>query len=145
MAALGREHRHLQPLVEMGNRLERYEHELAETRELVDSEDPEMAQEAKAETVRLEKSIDALLEEIKPALIPHDPLDDRPAIVEIRGGTGGDEAAIFAADLYRMYTPFAEGPRRRWANISLIRWHSRRIQEAYFIVKRNDTICDIHL
>src|SRR5256885_16766074 len=113
MAALGREHRHLQPLVEMGNRLEKYEHELAETRELVDSEDPEMAQEAKAETVRLEKSIDALLEQIKPALIPHDPLDDRPAIVEIRGGTGGDEAALFAADPYRMDTRLAGGRRRR--------------------------------
>ena len=53
MAALGREHRHLQPLVEMGNKLEKYEHELAETRELVDSDDPEMAQEAKAEAARL--------------------------------------------------------------------------------------------
>ena len=60
MAALGREHRHLQPLVEMGNKLEKYEHELAETRELIDSDDPEMAQEAKAETGRLEKSIDAI-------------------------------------------------------------------------------------
>src|SRR5437588_10377333 len=108
MAALGREHRHLQPLVEMGHKLERYEHELAETRELVDSDDPEMAQEAKAETARLQKSIDALIEQIKPALIPHDPLDDRPAIIEIRGGTGGDEAALFAADLYRMYTRLPE-------------------------------------
>src|SRR2546423_7590754 len=96
----------------MGNRLERYEHELAATRELVDSEDPEMAQEAKAETVRLEKSIDALLEQIKPALIPHDPLDDRPAIVEIRGGTGGDGTTLVPPGLYRMYTRLPEG--RRW-------------------------------
>src|SRR5690242_21771033 len=108
MAALGREHRHLQPLVEMGNKLEKYEHELAEARELVDSDDPEMAQEAKAEASRLEKSIDALIEQVKPALVPHDPPDDRPAIVQLRGGTGGDEAAIFAADLYRMYPRFAE-------------------------------------
>ena len=56
MAALGREHRHLTPLVEMGNRLEKYEHELAETRELVDSDDPEMSQEAEAEAARLENS-----------------------------------------------------------------------------------------
>jgi len=49
MAALGRELRHLQPLVEMGNKLQRFEHELAETRELVDSDDPEMAKEAEAE------------------------------------------------------------------------------------------------
>jgi len=84
MAALGRELRHLQPLVQMGTRLEKYEQELAETRELIDSDDAEMAQEATAEAARLEASIETLLEEIKPALIPHDPLDDRPAIVEIR-------------------------------------------------------------
>src|SRR5689334_1443099 len=135
MAALGREHRHLLPLVEMGNRLEKYEHELAETRELVDSEDPEMAQEAKAETLRLEKSIDALLEQIKPALIPHDPLDDRPAIVEIRGGTGGDEAALFAADLYRMYTRFAEGRRWRIEIISQSDGTLGGIKEAIFKIK----------
>src|SRR5207302_3683385 len=135
MAALGRELRHLQPLVEMGNRLEKYEHELAETRELVDSDDPEMAQEAKAEAARLESSIDALLEQIKPALIPHDPLDDRPAIVEIRGGTGGDEAAIFAADLYRMYTRFAEGRRWRIEMISQSDGTLGGMKEAIFKIK----------
>ena len=97
----------------MNAKLQKYEQELAETRELLASEEADMAQEAGAEEARLEASIDALLAEIKPALIPHDPLDDRPAIVEIRGGAGGDEAAIFAADLYRMYTRFAEG--RRWS------------------------------
>ena len=135
MAALGREHRHLQPLVEMAHKLQRYEHELAETRELVDSDDPEMAQEAKAESARLEKSIEELLAEIKPALIPHDPLDDRPAIVEIRGGTGGDEAAIFAADLYRMYTRFAEGRRWRIEVISQSDGTLGGIKEAIFKVK----------
>ena len=131
MAALGREHRHLQPLVEMGNRLEKYEHELAEARELVDSDDPEMAQEAKAEASRLEKSIDGLIEQIKPALVPH----DRPAIVEIRGGTGGDEAAIFAADLYRMYTRFAEGRRWRVEVISQSDGTLGGMKEAIFKIK----------
>ena len=135
MAALGREHRHLQPLVEMGNKLEKYEHELAETRELVDSDDPEMAQEAKAEAARLENSIDELLERIKPALLPHDPLDDRPASVEIRGGTGGDEAALFAADLYRMYTRFAEGRGWRIEIISQSDGTLGGIKEAIFKVK----------
>jgi peptide chain release factor 1 len=135
MAALGRELRHLQPLVEMGNKLQRNEQELAETRELADSDDPEMAEEAKAEAVRLEKSIDLLLEQIKPALIPHDPLDDRPAIVEIRGGAGGDEAAIFAADLYRMYTRFAEGRRWRVEVISQSAGTLGGVKEAIFKVK----------
>ena len=135
MAALGREHRHLQPLVEMNARLEKYEQELAETRELLKSEDSDMAQEAQAEEERLEQSIEALLEEIKPALIPHDPLDDRPAIVEIRGGAGGDEAAIFAADLFRMYTRFAEGRRWRVEIISQSDGTLGGVKEAIFKVK----------
>jgi peptide chain release factor 1 len=135
MAALGRELRHLQPLVQMGNKLQRNEQELAETRELADSDDPEMAEEAKAETARLEKSIETLLEQIKPAIIPHDPLDDRPAIVEIRGGAGGDEAAIFAADLYRMYTRFAEGRRWRVEVISQSAGTLGGVKEAIFKVK----------
>ena len=135
MAALGRELRHLQPLVQMGTRLDRYEQELAETRELSGSDDADMAQEAKAEEGRLQKSIDDLLVEIKPALIPHDPLDDRPAIVEIRGGAGGDEAAIFAADLYRMYTRFAEGRRWRVEVISQSDGTLGGVKEAIFKVK----------
>jgi peptide chain release factor 1 len=135
MSALGRELRHLQPLVQMGVKLGRYEQELAETRELLDSDDADMAQEAKAEEERLQKSIELLLEEIKPALIPHDPLDDRPAIVEIRGGAGGDEAAIFAADLYRMYTRFAEGRRWRVEVISQSDGTLGGVKEAIFKVK----------
>jgi peptide chain release factor 1 len=135
MATLGRELRHLQPLVEMATKLQRNEQELAETRELLDSEDPEMASEAAAEITKLEKSIAALLDAIKPALIPHDPLDDRPAIVEIRGGTGGDEAAIFAADLYRMYTRFAEGRRWRIEVISQSDGTLGGMKEAIFKVK----------
>ncbi len=135
MATLGRELRHLQPLVEMATKLQRNEQELAETRELLDSEDPEMATEAGAEIERLEKAIANLLDAIKPALIPHDPLDDRPAIVEIRGGTGGDEAAIFAADLYRMYTRFAEGRRWRIEVISQSDGTLGGMKEAIFKVK----------
>ena len=135
MATLGRELRHLQPLVEMAAKLQRNEQELAESRELLNSEDPEMASEAAAEITRLEKSIGSLLDLIKPALIPHDPLDDRPAIVEIRGGTGGDEAAIFAADLYRMYTRFAEGRRWRVEVISQSEGTLGGMKEAIFKVK----------
>ena len=75
-------------------------------RELVLVDDPEMAEEARAEQSRLEQCIARLEEELKPLVIPRDPLDDRNAIVEIRAGTGGDEAALFAADLYRMYERF---------------------------------------
>jgi peptide chain release factor 1 len=92
----------------LADRLQRSEHELAQARELVAVDDPDLAAEARAEIDRLEVRIAALEADLRPVLVPHDPLDDRPAIVEIRAGTGGDEAALFAADLYRMYTRYIE-------------------------------------
>ena len=135
MTALGREHRHLAPVVEMAGLLQKYDNELAEAHELVSVEDPEMSAEARAEIERLEAAITDLETRVKPALIPHDPLDDRPAIVEIRAGTGGDEAAIFAADLYRMYTRFAE--RRGWRieTISHSEGTLGGVKEAIFKIK----------
>ncbi len=107
-AELGREHRRLTPIVDMGARFERAENELAQARELVSFDDPELAAEARAEIGRLEPIIADLETSLTRELLPRDPLDDRNAIVEIRAGTGGDEAALFAADLYRMYTRFCE-------------------------------------
>ena len=75
-------------------------------RELVLVDDPELADEARAEQARLEHCIARLEEQLKPLVMPRDPLDGRNAIVELRAGTGGDEAALFAADLYRMYERF---------------------------------------
>ena len=97
---------------ELAIQLRKFESELAQTRELVAVDDPEMAAEARAEEAVLVARIATLEGELTPLLLPRDPLDDRPAIVEIRAGTGGDEAALFAADLYRMYTRYAE--HRRW-------------------------------
>jgi peptide chain release factor 1 len=96
----------------MAARLHKAEAELKDARELTNVSDAEMATEFRKEVDRLEAEIADLEERIKPLLIPHDPLDERNAIVEIRAGTGGDEAALFAADLYRMYTRYLE--RRRW-------------------------------
>ncbi len=137
MSALGRELRHLTPIVEMGSTLTRYDDELAQVRELAALNDPEMADTVREEQSRLETAIEHLEKRIKPALIPHDPLDDRPAIVEIRGGTGGDEAAIFAADLFRLYTRFAE--RRGWKVeiMSLSEGSLDGIKEVIFKVKGN--------
>jgi peptide chain release factor 1 len=92
----------------MAAQLTKAEHELADVRELVSVDDPEMAAEARAEQTRLEQEIGDVEAKLLPALIPRDPLDDRNAIVEIRAGTGGDEAALFAADLPRMYTRYIE-------------------------------------
>lgn len=74
--------------------------------------DPEIAEMAREEIERTDALIPALEEQLKLLLLPKDPRDDKNVIVEIRGGAGGDEAALFAADLYRMYVRYAE--RRRW-------------------------------
>jgi peptide chain release factor 1 len=98
--------------VQLARRLEKLDDELAQARELVVVDDAELAAEARSEVERTEQAIAAIERQLKPLLVPPDPLNDRPAIVEIRPGTGGDEAALFAADLYRMYTRFLE--RRGW-------------------------------
>jgi peptide chain release factor 1 len=112
MASLGREHQRLTTVVALAKRLEKLDDELAQARELVVVDDAELAAEARSEVERVEKAIADVERDLKPILVPPDPLNDRPAIVEIRPGTGGDEAALFAADLYRMYTRFLE--RRGW-------------------------------
>jgi peptide chain release factor 1 len=119
LAELGREHHRLSAIVAAAARLERVERELTEAREFAASDDAELAVEARAESERLEVELAEVERTLKPLLIPRDPLDERPCIVEVRAGTGGDEAALFAADLVRMYTRFIE--RRGW-RVEPIAW-----------------------
>ncbi len=135
VAELGREHRRLQPVTELAALLEKSENELADARELVSVDDPEFAAEITAEVGRLEVAIADIEVRLKPALLPHDPLDDRNAIIEIRAGTGGDEAALFAADLYRMYSRYIERhPGWRREIISLADGTLGGVKEAVFKV-----------
>ena len=107
---LGQELSRLEPVVEAFRRLEATRAELAGARELRDASeaDDEMRAMARDEIERLEADETRLLEELKVLLLPRDPNDDRDVIMEIRGGAGGDEAALFAAELYRMYVRYAE-------------------------------------
>ncbi len=109
---LGREHARLDAVRQTHQKLERLEGELAQAREVLADKDPEMAQLGRADVERVRPEIERLERELNELLTPPDPLADRDAIVEIRAGTGGDEAALFAADLFRMYTRFCE--RHRW-------------------------------
>ena len=118
----------------MAAKLQKTENELADARELVLVDDPEMAAEAAREVEQLQASVTDLEARLKPALLPHDPLDDRNAIVEIRAGTGGDEAALFAADLYRMYTRFVERAGWRRETISHSEGTLGGVKEAIFKV-----------
>ena len=106
LATLGKEHQRLQDVVRLAAEVRQAERELIEAREMASGDDSEFAAEAAGEIVALEFRLGQLDDALKPLLVPRDPLDDRPAIIEIRAGTGGDEAALFAADLWRMYERF---------------------------------------
>jgi peptide chain release factor 1 len=93
-----------------------------------------MAAEARAEVERTEQAIAEIERQLKPLLIPPDPLNDRPAIVEIRPGTGGDEAALFAADLFRMYTRFLERRGWKWTPMQYSEGTLGGLKEAVFKV-----------
>ncbi|MCC6793102.1 MAG: peptide chain release factor 1 [Thermomicrobiales bacterium] len=91
--------------------------QIADARELIESGDAEMGALAKDELESLTARLERAEARIRELLMPRDKRDDRDVIVEIRGGTGGEEAAIFAADLYRMYSRYAQ--RRRW-NVEIL-------------------------
>ena len=103
-----REHTRLKQLLADWELLQKLRSELTENQPLAKGDDAEFAEMAAAEIPDLENRIAAIETAVQYALLPPDPNEDRDAIVEIRAGTGGDEAALFAADLHRMYTRFAE-------------------------------------
>ena len=98
----------IQPLVERYRDYKNVLGEIEQAQELLKSGDPDMRELAQEELRALEQRRDALLGEIKVLLIPKDPNDEKNVVLEIRAGTGGEEAALFAAELFRMYSKFAE-------------------------------------
>ncbi len=111
---IGKELARLEPVVTVYRELEQVRAELAEARQLRDHEPDEgMRDLARDEAERLVEREEELLERLRLLLLPRDPNDERDVIVEIRAGAGGDEAGLFAADLYRMYVRHAE--RKRWS------------------------------
>jgi peptide chain release factor 1 len=112
VAVLGKERAEIEPVVLKGQEYRQYLAELEEARLLAGEDDPEIAELATLEISDLEAQISRLEDEIKSLLLPSDPRDRRNVIVEIRAGAGGDEAGIFASDLFRMYTRYAEV--QRW-------------------------------
>ena len=107
---LNKEYHDLEKIVAARSEYIKMKDGIEEAKEILENEqDPEMKEIAKEELEICTTRIPVLEEEIKLLLVPADPQDDKNAIVEIRGGTGGDEAAIFAGDLYRMYVKYCEG------------------------------------
>lgn len=98
----------LRPIVETGARYQQVKAELEDSRGMLNDGDPEMAELARAEVGELESELQQLEARLADLLMPRDPNDEKNAVLEIRAGTGGDEAALFAADLFRMYSRYAD-------------------------------------
>ena len=111
-AALGRERAGLEDIVTGYRERKQLARDVDEHRELLDDADPELRALAKSELPALEARLAALDERLRHLLLPKDPNDDRNTVLEIRAGTGGDEAALFGAELFRMYSRYAE--RQGW-------------------------------
>ena len=109
---LSMEYAKLEPVVQTFGRFRTERDELEEAQALAQDDDPDMRQMGNDEVARLEASLEAAEADLQRALIPADPHDDSNLFLEIRAGTGGDEAAIFAGDLFRMYAKYAE--QRGW-------------------------------
>ncbi|MCB6183824.1 peptide chain release factor 1 [Leeia sp. TBRC 13508] len=107
---LTREHAELTPVVELYHRFQQVGKDIEAAQEMLS--DPDMKELAEEELQAGKETIEALEVELQKALLPKDPNDERNVFIEIRAGTGGDESALFAADLFRMYSRFAE--RQRW-------------------------------
>jgi peptide chain release factor 1 len=135
LRSLGREHTRLVPVVRLADRLVRLEDELEQARALAEEPDPELVALVKDDLARLPGEIATITAELHELLLPRDPHDDRDAIMEIRAGTGGDEAALFGADLYRMYQRYSERHGLSWEPISLSEGSLGGIKEAIVAVR----------
>jgi peptide chain release factor 1 len=133
---LSKEHRRLQSILEVFDKITDLENQLIQCESL--SEDPELAEEVKIEVELLTSEITINKEKLMISMLPPDPEVGKNTIVEIRAGTGGDEASLFAGDLYRMYTRFAET--QGWSVECLSQSNSGTggFKEVIFIVKGED-------
>ena len=112
LTTIAKEHSSLEGIVNVGKDYLSVLQNIDDDKSILDSDDSELKEIAQEELIDLESRKAMLEEELKVLLLPRDPNDDKNLILEIRAGTGGDEAALFAADLFRVYTRYAE--RRNW-------------------------------
>jgi peptide chain release factor 1 len=138
LRALGREHTRLTPVVRAAERLRRLQDDLKQAREMALEADPELVALANADLDRIPAELEFVEAELHDLLLPRDPHDDRDAILELRAGTGGDEAALFCADLFRMYQRFAERRGLAWAPMTVSEGNVGGIKEAIVAVRGPD-------
>ncbi len=135
LAGLGREYANLTRKVELIDQIAAAESDLKSNRELAGDDDPEIRELARAECVAVESRLDKLNRQLNLALAPSDPMDSRDAIIEIRAGTGGEEAALFAGDLLRMYQRYCERRRLKFELLELNLSQTGGVKEAIAAVR----------
>jgi peptide chain release factor 1 len=140
---IAREQAELTPVAETARELERVNTQIAEARQMIAGDDVEMAELAEAELAELTTREAQLGEELRKLLIPKDPLADRAAVLEIRAGTGGDEAGLFAGDLFRMYSRYAESHRWSIEVMSISEGERGSIKEVIFTVRGKNAYGDL--
>jgi peptide chain release factor 1 len=142
---VSREHAQLSELVEAAARLRKARSDHASALALLEDagDEPDVAEMAEQEAAALSDEIEHLEFEVKRLLRPRDPLDDRDAVVEIRAGTGGDEAALFAGDLLRMYTRFSEQSGRRIEVLSFSEGSVGGVKEVILVVRGPNAYGDL--
>ncbi len=123
-------------ILELDRKIKADEKALAEAHELVS--DPELGELAREDAERLSAELEKERAELEEKLIPRDPLDDKPAIVEIRAGAGGDEASLFAGELYKMYQGFASRNGLRVEQVSISENEAGGVKEVIFKVLGDD-------
>jgi peptide chain release factor 1 len=141
---VAQEHSELGPVVQMAEELAGVRRQLAGAREMAAAGgDPELVELAESEVAELLEREASLLEAVTRLLVPRDPLADRAAVVEVRSGTGGDEAALFAGDLVRMYLRYAEERGWRTEMVTVSEGEMGGYREASFIVRGKDAYGDL--
>jgi peptide chain release factor 1 len=135
LQAIGRERAEIEPIAYASRELRRLRTNLSEAEELANGGDAELAELAREEIESLRRRQAELDGELKALLVPKDPNDEKDVIVEIRAGAGGEEAALFAAELYRMYARYAESKRWKVEIISLSESEAGGYKEIVFEVR----------
>ncbi len=149
-ATFAKELSQVRPIAETGARYRRVFDEIGDARAMLEDSDPGVRELAQAELSELEQQSERLEQEIQILLVPKDPNDERAAILEIRAGTGGDEAALFAGDLFRMYSRYAETRGWKVEPISISHSDGGGIREAIVNVSGKDVFgrlkyeCGVH-
>src|SRR5438874_10601266 len=131
----GREHAELQEVVQKYNELVATDRQLTEVREIYEGEEPDMHEHAFEEMERLKAFKEHILEEINVALLPKDSMDEKNAIVTIQAGAGGDEAALFAGELFRMYSRYADNRHWKIEILDINETSQGGIKDITFVVK----------